>query len=100
MILLPHKTLLNKAFALIHQSFIWNGLAWQTEALQVRLWLLAGDLTAATTWASGLPSIPTGPLAFSIESREICRARVLLAGWRFSRRAWPARPAGIRRKGG
>jgi LuxR family maltose regulon positive regulatory protein len=70
---------LNQASTLIHGSFIWNGLAWQTEALQVRLWLLAGDLTTATAWVAGLPSIPTGPLAFSIESRELCRARVFLA---------------------
>jgi LuxR family transcriptional regulator, maltose regulon positive regulatory protein len=73
------QDLLNKASSLIHQFYIWDGLAWQTETLQVRLWLLAGDITAATTWAAGLPNIPTGSLAFSIESRELCRARVLLA---------------------
>ncbi len=70
---------LNQASTLIHQSYIWNGLVWQTEALQVRLWLLEGNLAAATTWASALPAIPTGTIPFSIESREICRVRVLLA---------------------
>jgi len=75
---------LNQAAALARQALIWPGLAWQTEALQVRLWLQQEDLPLAAAWMSEHPADvnpadPSALLPFSSESREAARARVLLA---------------------
>lgn len=71
---------LKKASALIQNSYIWPGLAWQTESLQVQLWLQSGNRSAAEAWAAGLPEDQAEPLPFASESREISRARILIAG--------------------
>jgi ATP/maltotriose-dependent transcriptional regulator MalT len=68
-----------KAKALARQSYIWEGLAWRTESLQVRLWLKKGDLSLASAWASEETIDLDHSLGFSTESRAISQARILLA---------------------
>ena len=68
-----------KAKALARQSYIWEGLAWQTESLQIRLWLKKGDLSLAYAWASEETVDPDYSFRFPTESRAIARARILLA---------------------
>jgi LuxR family maltose regulon positive regulatory protein len=43
---------LHKAVALTQQSYIWPGLTWQTESLQIQLWLKTGEISLAEAWAS------------------------------------------------
>jgi LuxR family maltose regulon positive regulatory protein len=75
---------LNKARALARQTYIWEGLTWRTESLQVRLWLKKGDLWLAVAWASQQAADRDDILRFSTESRAVARARILLAqgAWR------------------
>ena len=68
---------LNQASAQARQSFIWNGLAWQSESIQVKLWLKKGDLAQAAAWAAGQPESSAALLPFACESRELSRARIL-----------------------
>ena len=70
---------LNQASAQARQSFIWNGLAWQSESLQVKLWLKKGDLAQAAAWAAGQPENSSRSYCpFACESRELSRARILM----------------------
>jgi LuxR family maltose regulon positive regulatory protein len=73
------QALLEQASALIQQTYIWPGLAWQTETLQVRLWLQKGDIALAAAWAAAQPGDGSDLPGFSSETREILRARILLA---------------------
>jgi tetratricopeptide (TPR) repeat protein len=73
------QDVLNRAKALARQSYIWEGLTWRMESLQMKLWLQKGDLSQAIAWNSqrtvGLDHLNR----FSIESYELSRARILLA---------------------
>ena len=68
-----------KATALARQFYIWEGLTWRTESLQVRLWLKKGDLSLASAWTSEETLDLDLSLRFPTESRAIARARILLA---------------------
>jgi LuxR family maltose regulon positive regulatory protein len=78
------QTALNKAMALARQTYIWQGLTWRTETLQVRLWLQKGEVSLAAAWASEQAADPPGILPFSSESRTVARARILLAQGKYS----------------
>src|SRR5262249_45377379 len=43
---------LDQAMTLARQSYIWEGIAWRTEYLQIRLWLQQGELARAAAWIS------------------------------------------------
>ena len=70
---------LNNARTLSRKSYIWEGLTWPTEALQVRLWLKKGELGLAVEWASQKATDHENILRFSDETRAIALARILLA---------------------
>jgi ATP/maltotriose-dependent transcriptional regulator MalT len=70
---------LNRAMALARQTYIWEGLAWRTEWLQIHLWLKKGDVSSAIAWESQHVQDPSGVIPFSGEARMIGRARILLA---------------------
>jgi LuxR family maltose regulon positive regulatory protein len=70
---------LNKAKALAQKSYIWEGLTWRTESLQVRLWLKKCYLSPAIAWASTQAADRDHNLSFTTESRAVARARILLA---------------------
>lgn len=73
---------LHKANALAQHSYIWPGLTWQTERLQVRLWLQTGDIALAESWIAEQPAHPSDAskeFSFANESREMLRVRILLA---------------------
>jgi len=70
---------LNKATALARQTYIWEGLTWRTERLQIQLWLQEGDISAAIAWASESIEDSSAILPFLSEMRMVAWARILLA---------------------
>ena len=70
---------LNNARTLSRKSYIWEGLTWPSEALQVRLWLKKGELRLAVEWASQKAADHENILRFSDETRAIALGRILLA---------------------
>jgi LuxR family transcriptional regulator, maltose regulon positive regulatory protein len=59
-------------------------LVHRLQALQVRLWLAQGNLTAARQWAEGRGMRTDGAPAFRQESEHLALARILLAGGRWT----------------
>ena len=70
---------LNAAKALARQTYIYEGLTWRTEYLQVRLWLKSGDLVSAISWSLQQAMSSGDTLCFSTETRALGKARILLA---------------------
>jgi LuxR family maltose regulon positive regulatory protein len=73
------QNILNKAIALARQTYIWEGLTWRTEWLQIRLWLQKGDIAAAARWTSERAEDSSAVITFSNEVWTVARARILLA---------------------
>jgi len=70
---------LDKARDLAQKTYIWEGLTWRTETLQVRLWLKRSDIRQAAAWAAEQTLDLSVIIPFPSESRAIARARILLA---------------------
>jgi LuxR family maltose regulon positive regulatory protein len=70
---------LDQAANLARRSYIWEGLTWQTEQLQVKLWLQKGDYLSAESWADTRLMSGSAPISFTNETTWMSRARILLA---------------------
>ena len=69
---------LDKAKELARQSYIWEGLTWRTEKLQIRLWLESGKLPLAVVWSSQPFEDQDEILRFPTETGALAQARILL----------------------
>jgi LuxR family maltose regulon positive regulatory protein len=69
---------LNQAADMAQRTYIWEGLTWQTERLQVRLWLRKGDSQLAESWADSRLMSGSAPICFTNEIPWMTRARLLL----------------------
>ena len=69
---------LNQAADMAQRTYIWEGLTWQTERLQIRLWLRKGDSQLAESWADSRLMSGSAPICFTNEIPWMTRARLLL----------------------
>ena len=51
----------------------------QLNAFRVQLWLAQGNLIAASNWSRGQTSVPDESLAYSLQSKLLTQARILIA---------------------
>ena len=51
----------------------------QLNAFRVQLWLAQGNLIAASNWSRGQTSVPDESLAYSMQSKLLTQARILIA---------------------
>jgi LuxR family transcriptional regulator, maltose regulon positive regulatory protein len=70
---------LDQAADLARRTYIWEGLTWQTERLQVRLWLQKDDFLPAESWADTRPMSGSASISFTNETTWMSQARILLA---------------------
>jgi LuxR family maltose regulon positive regulatory protein len=70
---------LDQARALARQAYIWEGIAWRTESLQIMLCLQQGDIARAIALISEGAEDSSDIIPFSREVTMVARARILLA---------------------